>query len=111
MKLNKEQITTIDTYLKENGVEYWDIRLEMIDHLASKLEKQEQAILTKNLLIKEFGSSISLEKTLDIKRKMVNKKFRKLYLKEIIHFFKSKKNVLILVFLLSSFSRIKCKTI
>ena len=74
MKLNKEQIATIDTYLKENKVEYWDVRLEMIDHLASKLEKQQQVILTKNLLIKEFGSSISLEKTLDVKRKSVNKK-------------------------------------
>jgi hypothetical protein len=41
MKLSKDQIITIDDYLKENGVKYWDIRLELIDHLASKLEKQD----------------------------------------------------------------------
>lgn len=94
MKLSKEQITKIDTYLEENGVKYWDVRLEMIDHLASKLEKQKGIVLSKNLLIKEFGSSISLEKTIEIKRKSINKKYRKLFSQEVLIFFKSTKNIL-----------------
>jgi len=41
MKLTKEQIIFIDTYLKNSGVEYLDIRGEMTDHVAAALEEQE----------------------------------------------------------------------
>ncbi len=41
MKLNEQQIRFIDTYLKNSGVEYVDIRCEMTDHVASALESQE----------------------------------------------------------------------
>ena len=99
MKLNKDQITTIDDYLKENGVKYWDIRLELIDHLASKLEKQDHVDISKTLLIKEFGTSASLENIQKEKRKSINKKYRKLFHQEILNFFKSTKNILIFIVL------------
>jgi membrane-associated HD superfamily phosphohydrolase len=99
MKLSKEQITTIEDYLKENGVKYWDIRLELIDHLASKLEKQDQIDLTKTLLIKEFGTYASLEYIQEEKRKSINKKYRKLFFQEVLNFFKSTKNILTFIVL------------
>jgi hypothetical protein len=39
MKLTKEQIQYIDNRLKKEGIKYWDIRIEMIDHVVSDLEK------------------------------------------------------------------------
>tara|TARA_R110002033_G_scaffold169897_4_gene211469 strand:+ start:6940 stop:7581 length:642 start_codon:yes stop_codon:yes gene_type:complete len=42
MKLNKEQIHFIDTYLKNSGIEFIDIRMEMLDHIASAVENKMQ---------------------------------------------------------------------
>ncbi|AWH84464.1 hypothetical protein HYN59_04730 [Flavobacterium album] len=41
MRLTEEQIRFIDSYLKNAGVEYLDIRCEMTDHVAAALEEQE----------------------------------------------------------------------
>lgn len=37
-KLTQEQIQFIDNYLKNSGVEYIDVRIEMLDHVASAVE-------------------------------------------------------------------------
>lgn len=41
MKLSESELQFIDTYLKHSGVDYRDIRFEMVDHVASALEQQE----------------------------------------------------------------------
>lgn len=38
MKISKDDIQFIDDYLKKRGIKYWDVRLEMIDHLVSDIE-------------------------------------------------------------------------
>ena len=78
MILHREQIIFIDNYLKEKGVKYWDIRLEMIDHIASKMEENEEIVLSKEFLSKEFGSNYQINKTVRERCKSVNKKYRKL---------------------------------
>jgi uncharacterized protein with von Willebrand factor type A (vWA) domain len=40
MKLSKENIRFIDNYLKFNEVVYFDIRLEMLDHVATAVEQK-----------------------------------------------------------------------
>ncbi|WP_159801323.1 hypothetical protein [Flavobacterium sp. MK4S-17] len=40
-KLNLEQLKFIDTYLKNSGIEYVDVRIEMTDHVASAIEDME----------------------------------------------------------------------
>ena len=43
MKLSKENILFIDTYLENSEIHYADIRMEMVDHIASSIElKLEQ---------------------------------------------------------------------
>lgn len=45
-KLDQEELEFIDNYLKNSGVEYIDVRLEMLDHVASAVEtkmKTEEA--------------------------------------------------------------------
>ncbi|MCV6630453.1 MAG: hypothetical protein OIF50_11425 [Flavobacteriaceae bacterium] len=39
MQLNKDQIRFIDNYLYNSGVEFLDIRMEMVDHIATALEQ------------------------------------------------------------------------
>lgn len=41
MKLTKEDILNIDTYLKEKGIKFTDVRFELIDHLVSEYESIE----------------------------------------------------------------------
>lgn len=43
MKLTKEDIQFIDTYLENSDVVFADIRMEMVDHVASEIEKQMEA--------------------------------------------------------------------
>ncbi|CAM3564186.1 hypothetical protein FLGE108171_03160 [Flavobacterium gelidilacus] len=40
MKLSKENINFIDNYLKKNEVIYFDIRMEMLDHILNGIEKE-----------------------------------------------------------------------
>lgn len=40
MKLTKSQIKYIEDYLVKNEVVYWDVRLELIDHIASAVEEK-----------------------------------------------------------------------
>jgi len=46
MKLTQENIKFIDNYLKNSNVEYFDIRMEMLDHISSAVEEKMQ---TENL--------------------------------------------------------------
>ncbi|PKB42589.1 hypothetical protein AX016_0757 [Cellulophaga sp. RHA19] len=47
MKLNKENIQFIDTYLKNSDIMFTDVRTEMVDHVATAvLEKMEEETLT-----------------------------------------------------------------
>lgn len=40
MELTKEQIQYIDNRLQDEGVRYWDIRIEMLDHIVTDVENQ-----------------------------------------------------------------------
>ena len=59
-KLTKENIQFIDKYLVKRGVKYLDVRVELIDHLASEYEEKSQLSLiedyltTKHTFIKDF---------------------------------------------------------
>jgi hypothetical protein len=63
MKLNKEQIQSIDAYLQRSGVSYLDIRMELLDHY---IEAVEEKLTTTELSFDEalmevtvaFGNSI-----------------------------------------------------
>lgn len=40
MTLTKAEIEYIDDYLKKNEVNYWDVRMELLDHIVSDVETQ-----------------------------------------------------------------------
>ena len=43
MKLTAENIQFIDNYLKNSEVIYYDIRMEMLDHVATAVEQKMQS--------------------------------------------------------------------
>ena len=58
MELTKEQLQQIDERLKSGGIKYWDLRLEMIDHIATDLEqnaKNDDFTLELNNSLKRIG--------------------------------------------------------
>ena len=40
MEIAKEQIQYIDDRLENEGIKYWDIRIELLDHVVSDIEKR-----------------------------------------------------------------------
>ena len=100
MELTKQDIQFIDNYLKKE-VKYWDIRLEMIDHLASKLEDNDKNIILDKVFLKEeFGPYWKINQNTKARIKLINNKYRRAFFKGFIGLLKSFKSILIFVFLL-----------
>ena len=106
MELTREQITVIDKYLKNNGIKYWDLRIEMIDHIVSNMELNAQT----NDFEKEFKDSLkktgwqgNLSQVNSEGWQNVNKRYRKEYHRGFVLFFKKLNNVFIFVTCLLAF--------
>jgi len=117
MKLTKKQIIYIDDYIKYHKVKYWDIRIELLDHIVTSVEeKLEKGISFDDAIIemhKSFGNSMKMlwnsgieysifangdgyKDLIQKKLKEINKKHRNFFTKEVINFFKSFKNISLL---------------
>lgn len=83
MTLSKEQIVFIDDYLKSKSLKYWDIRLEIVDHLASKLEQEPNLLLDDDLLKQEFGDFFQIKKREQLISIAIKKKFRRQVFNEV----------------------------
>ena len=99
MNLSKEQIKQIDNYIPSCGIEWIDVRSELVDHFANSLEEKleknpnldfNQAIINEH---KQFNDS-GFKKLLDSKRKAVEKQFYKQVFKQLKSFFKLPKIVI-----------------
>lgn len=111
MNLTKEEIKFIDDYLIKNEVKFWDVRLELLDHIVSAVEDKitnegvsfNEALLDVhrgfgNQLIKRsvpqnkvwtkglYQSNIGFEKFIKKKRKEIGRKHRKTYWKTFLPF-------------------------
>lgn len=99
MKLTKEQIDYIENRLIKNGIKYWDIRIELLDHVVSdvesKLETQEDFKKTVHTSFVFLGWNGSFEDVIRERKLLINRKYRKIYNTEFVNFFKSIKNVII----------------
>jgi len=93
-KLTPQQVRFIDDYLIKNKVKYWDVRIELIDHIANLLEeKLNNGVSFEDAMLKvhrEFGNRIGAwvlnkEKTEWIQSKTIyddNKGFKLLILEK-----------------------------
>jgi hypothetical protein len=103
MKLIKEEIKFIDNYLLKNEVQFWDVRLELLDHIVSAVEDKiaNEGISFNEALLDvhrgfgnqfmEFGviksdvfekglyqSNIGFKKFIRNKQKEIGRKYRKI---------------------------------
>ncbi len=79
MELTKQDIQKIDKYL-EKEIRYWDVRLEMIDHLASRLEDNNEDINIDATFLREtFGPYWKMKKEEKNRIKQINKKYKRLF--------------------------------
>lgn len=99
MELTKEQLLQIHNYIYVCGIEYYDVRTEVVDHFANILEQkldENPALDFKNEIqnIHKNFSNNGFKKLLKEKKKSVSKFFYKQSLKQLITFFKLPKIII-----------------
>lgn len=86
MELNKEQIQFIENRLEDDGIKYWDIRIEMLDHVVTDVQNRiENGEQFKNAVQNSFVSlgwrenfnGSSFEDIIKEKHNLFAKKYRK----------------------------------
>lgn len=94
MELTKEQIEYIDNRLKNEGVKYWDIRIELLDHIVTEVEYRldlgndfKKAV--QNAMVNS-GWNGSFEKLTRKRLFGINRIVRKQFFDEFLNIFKSK---------------------
>jgi hypothetical protein len=106
MKLTKENIQTIDTYLTKKGISYWDIRLEMTDHIACKMESKKGTYDFESLFnhtVRELGWENDLKGFENRRLKTINKTIRKKYFGIILGYFTRLKSLVLVVLSIFAF--------
>ena len=103
MKLNDEQITYIENYIQQNDINYYEIYIEILDHMILSVEELLEKNPTKNFeeavliaKVEGFGRKKGFRGLLREKLKLAQKKARKDNLKSIKEFFTFPKLVLTL---------------
>lgn len=98
-ELTKEQVQRIDDYLKKEGIKYWDLRMEMIDHIVTDIESQNQSVDFDSKFqqsIIQLGWDKNLSDYNKIGWKNTNSIFRRNYHRNILSFFTSFKRIALL---------------
>jgi hypothetical protein len=108
MKLSKSQIQSIDQRLKKNGIKYWDVRIEMVDHLVTDIEERG---VTNNFdeelqkALKRANWHYDLDEVNTQSWKNTNRLYRKKFFREIWRFLISVKGLtLLLLFVCAHYS-------
>jgi hypothetical protein len=108
MRLTKEQIKFIDHRLENEGIKYWDVRIEALDHVVSKVEEKAKAENSQyefKEIVQEAFVSLGWRNNFngggfdDLNTqgwKNANKGYRKIYHQGFIGFFKNYLNLLVL---------------
>ena len=86
MELTREQIQKINTFLEGIGIEYIDIRVEMIDHIASDIENNIEDI---DSFFEHDGFNTSFLRYMLSKKKSLLKKYNKQLKKLNWYYFKN----------------------
>jgi len=95
MNLTKEQLEKIQAFIKQKGINYIDVQMEIIDHVASLIEDKmsnnedlefDDALIETHKSFGVFGFS-SIEEGIT---KGLNIRYRKIFFRNIIHFFNIK---------------------
>ncbi|MDH7913690.1 hypothetical protein [Winogradskyella sp. SYSU M77433] len=109
MKITKEQIQHVDNYLKNEGIKFWDVRLEMVDHLVSDMENYSgsadfQTVFRQSLINANWYKNL---KEINVQSwKSTNKLYRKKHFTEMVNLVKQPKSLIGFVLFYLIFSRV-----
>lgn len=104
MKLTSLEIDQLYTFTSQHYVEWYDLQLELVDHLANAIESQwqENPTLTfdeaLNAEFKKFGV-FGFMSVVEEKQRFLNKKYKKLIWKYYKEFFRLPKIILTIMFM------------
>lgn len=114
MQLNKQQIQYIENRLIEDGVKYWDIRIEMLNHIVIDVENQIDYQdrfdeVVQNAMVK-LGCAKDFKNVIDSRRNSIMKSLNKKLKNQFIIFVKKPAYILaygLLLFSLFNFTEVK----
>ncbi|MBV7269185.1 hypothetical protein [Winogradskyella luteola] len=101
MKLSENDIQTIDRYLKDKGIGYWDIRLEMTDHIACEMESKNGSYDFHTLfmhVLDRLGWKNDLKSFEQRRLRSINKTVRKKYVSNFVGLFTNIKTLIVVGF-------------
>ncbi|MGB0177696.1 MAG: hypothetical protein ACPF9D_11055, partial [Owenweeksia sp.] len=90
--MTKEEIGAIRQYLSNNGIKYYDVQAELIDHFASAVEEQKRkdpSVPFKTALLKahrSFGGRKGFDDYIDAAHQRVKKQILTILLKSLLSF-------------------------
>lgn len=99
MKLTKEQIQYIDTYVEKSGIEWFDLKIELVDHLAdatAEVLEENPEITFKDAVTKAkiaFGTK-GFRPIITSRTKQIERAFYKRVFKYLVSFFTLPKIIL-----------------
>jgi hypothetical protein len=108
IELTKEQLQFIDHRLENEGIKYWDIRIEMLDHIVSDVEErlteknnehEFKGIVQEAFVALGWKNNFNGGGLDDLNKqgwKNANKGYRKTYHQGFVDFFKNYLNLLVL---------------
>ncbi|WP_435414050.1 hypothetical protein [Polaribacter aestuariivivens] len=103
MELTKEQIKYIDNQIANYGVDYWDVRIELVDHTVSyvevNLKNQEEFKKVVHKAFVNLGWKGTFSHLNTQGWKNTNKFYRKIYVNGFLDFFKNLKNLILFIIL------------
>lgn len=105
MEITKEQIQSIENRLEKNGINYWDIRIEILDHVVSDIENRiEKGESYKSALDNAFfslGLSGNLDHLTRSRLLTINKIVRKQYFTNVKKLFTAPFSLLMMLLAIS----------
>ncbi|MEP5256053.1 hypothetical protein [Winogradskyella rapida] len=111
MKLSKEDIKFIDDFLINKKIKYLDIRVELIDHLATEFEESSAYVLIEDFLLSKVNFIIEFDKK---QKKTIHWSYQKLLWLQFAKFFYQLKFVVIFIaleiFVYTAFNLFSLKT-
>jgi hypothetical protein len=100
-KLTKEDVQFIDQYLIKNDIKFWDVRIELIDHLATEFEQESEYLLLEDYLNSKRNFIRDFEKK---RQKSIHWSYQRQLLKRTTYFFYRPKYFLVSILLFLSVS-------
>lgn len=105
MELSKKQIQDIENRLEKNGITYWDIRLELLDHVVSDIEKRLEIGESYNGALENSFYALKLNRNLEgLNRKRlldINRIVRTQYFNKVGSLFTSPTSLFLILLLIS----------